>query len=284
MNVFSLRDGLSDDYVHTESHFSGLIKVGLPDVFGFRSGKRGTHGSRSIMVGDLHRLLESTRPEANYEEYKRAILEENVLGKNTTSTRLWSWKKLRELYGLDPRLAVFRCFRQLWENDPEGRPLLAVLCACARDPLLRLSAPVILKTPHGSVLTPQDFAQAIQEAVPDRFSPTNLKAIGQRICSSWMQSGHLTGQKVRKRTRPVVTPETTAYALVLGRLSGARGPLLFSTFWTALLDTPKEGLFELAAAASQRGWIDLKRAGSVVEVGFSKLLTLEEEEALRESH
>lgn len=250
--------------------------------FGFRTGQRGTHGSRSIMLVDLRHLLDATTADSTYEGYRSAIMEENVLGKGTASTRLWSWKKLRELYGLDPHLAAFRCFRQLWDNDSEGRPLLAVLCACARDPLLRISASVIFKAPIDSVVTPGDFERAIQETVPDRFSPTNLKAIGNRTCSSWTQSGHLAGGKVRKRTRPVVTSEAVAYALVLGRLTGARGQLLFSTFWTALLDAPSEALFDLAAAASQRGWIDLRRAGSVVEVGFSKLLTPEEEEALRE--
>jgi hypothetical protein len=51
----------------------------------------------------------------------------------------------------------------------------------------------------------------------------------------------------------------------------------------ALLDAPKETVYDLAARASQRGWIDLRRAGSVVEVRFSKLLTPDDEEALRES-
>ena len=283
MNVFSLHDRLIDDYIHTATHFSGLAGDSLPDVFGFRSGKRGTHGSRSIMLKDLHRLLESTSPDSSHEEYKRAIIEGNVLGKNTVSNRLQAWKKLRELYGLDPRLAVFRCFRRLWEEDSAGRPLLAMLCACARDPLLRLSAPVVLNAPHGSILTPQDFSQVIQDAAPDRFSSTNLKAIGQRICSSWTQSGHLTEGKVHKHVRPTVTPEATAYALVLGRLSGARGPLLFSTFWAALLDTPREELMDLAAVAAQRGLINLKRVGEILEVGFSKLITPKEEEMLRES-
>ncbi len=237
-----------------------------------------------MMFPVLCRLLEANPPEATYEDYRRSILEENVLGKETASTRLWTWKKLRELYGLDLKLPVFRCFRQLWEADPVGRPLLALLCACARDPILRGSASVILETPHGSVVAPQDFSKAVAEAMPDRFSSTNLKAIGSRLCASWTQAGHLSGGKVRRRARPKVTPEATAYALVLGRLCGARGLLLFSTFWARLLDAPREELFELAAVASQRGWIDLKRVGSVVEVGFSRLLTRQEEEALREPH
>src|SRR6266508_3480066 len=125
---------------------------GASTRFGFRCGERGTHGSRSIMLADLRQLLAATPIGAAYDDYRVAIMENNVLGKGTASTRLWSWKKLRELYALDPSLAVFRCFRQLWEADVPGRPLLAVLCACARDPLLRMSAVVILQAPVGSVV------------------------------------------------------------------------------------------------------------------------------------
>jgi hypothetical protein len=257
---------------------------GPSTLFGFRYGDRGTHGSRSMMLPDLRQLLASTPVTAAYEDYQVAIMKENVLGKGTASTRLWSWKKLRELYGLDPSLAVFRCFRQLWSTDSTGRPLLAILCACARDPLLRTSGVVILQAPVGSVITSGDFAQAMERAAPGRFSPKTLRSMGSNLYASWTQSGHLTGGKTRRRAHPAVSPETIAYALVLGRLTGARGPLLFSTFWTALLDSPRDILYDLAAKASQLGWIDLRRMGSVVDVGFSKLLIPGEEAALRESH
>jgi hypothetical protein len=174
------------------------------------------------MLADLCQLLASTPVRATYDDYRVAIMEENVLGKGTASTRLWTWKKLRELYGLDPRLAVFRCLRRLWEPDAEGRPLLAILCACARDPLLRMGATVVLQAPLGSVVSPGDFVDAIRKVAPDRFSLTSLEAIGNRMCASWTQSGHLVGGRVRRRAHPVVSPEATAYALVLGRLTGAR--------------------------------------------------------------
>ena len=234
------------------------------------------------MLVDLRQLLDATLPETTYEEYRVSIMEENVLGKGTASTRLWSWKKLRELYGLNPELTVFRCFRRLWDADRHGRAVLAIFCACARDPLLRMSAATILKSSHGTVVSPEEFAAAIAELAPDRFSSTTLNAMGNRICSSWAQSGYLTGGKVRQRAHPAITPEVIAYALLLGRLCGARGQLLFTGFWALLLDAPSSQLFELAEAASQRGWIDLRRVGSVVEVGFSGLLTAEEEEGLRE--
>lgn len=251
--------------------------VAAPEEYGFRSGERGTHGSRSIMLADLQQLLEATPGDASYEAYRVAIMEQNVIGKGTASNRLWSWKKLRELYGFDRNRVVYRAFRALWSSDSGGRPLLAILIACARDPLLRMSASVILNTTQGIVVTPQDFARAIKEAAPDRFKVGTLRSIGQNLHASWMQSGHLSAGKVRTRSHPKVTPESTAYALLLGCLGGARGQFLFATFWTALLDMPTSGLLELAAEASRRGWLDLRRVGSVVDVGFSKLLTPAEE-------
>lgn len=228
------------------------------------------------MISDLQRLLEANPPDTAPEKYRISIFEDNVLGKRTSSTRLWSWWKLRALYGLDPRLAVFRCFRQLWDSDSRGRPILALLCACARDPLLRVSSSVILMAPIDSVVTSEDFMRHIKEATPDRFKATTLRSMSRNLVSTWTQSGYLREGKVRRRAHPIITPEATAYALVLGRLAGVRGQLLFTTLWAALLDTSTERLYELAALASQRGCIDLRRAGTVVDVGFSKLLTEDE--------
>lgn len=260
-----------------------MTGTALPDRFGFRSGDRGTHGSRSMMLTDLQALLAATPADTSYDGYRIAIMDENVLGKPTASTRLWAWKKLRELYSLDRRVPIFRCLRTLWDRDTTGRPILALLCASARDPLLRLSSPVITAAPIGTAVTSQELASAIQATVPDRFSPTNLKAMGSRLLATWTQAGHLSEGRVRRRTRPVVSPEDVAYALLLGRLAGARGPLLFSTFWCSLLGAAQEDLFSLAAAAARVGWLDLRRAGSVAEVGFTHLLAREELEALRES-
>ena len=262
---------------------SGGTRVNnYPIKFGFRSGDRGTHGSRSILVGDLQTLLTSVPSGAAPEGYRAAITEENVLGKGSASLRQETWQKTRQLYGLDPKLAVFRCMRQMWDVDVSGQPVLAILCALARDPLLRITADVILNTPAGAVVKRSEFANAVEKQVPDRFQPVSLLAIGRRASSSWAQSGHLAGERTLHRAHPGVTPETVAYALALGRLTGARGPLLFSTLWTGILDLPPEALFDFAAEASRRGWIDLRRAGSVVDVGFSRLLTPEETEALRE--
>lgn len=98
--------------------------------------------------------------------------------------------------------------------------MLAMLCACARDPLLRLSAPVVLNTPLDGVVTAQQFRDHLRTTAPDRFSANTLKSMRANLLSSWTQSGHLAGKKERRRVHPKVSPEATAYALLLGRRHG----------------------------------------------------------------
>ena len=48
------------------------------------------------------------------------------------------------------------------------------------------------------------------------------------------------------------------------------------------IDCDSATAMDLAEAASRRGWINMRRVGSVVEVTFPRLLTAEEQELLRE--
>src|SRR5439155_16338040 len=95
-------------------------------------------------------LLSSCPHDATYEDYAAAVVEANVLGKATLATRRKSLRHLRELYGLRADVPVFAGMRSLWWDDTASRPLLAVLCAVARDPLLRATADVVIDAPASS--------------------------------------------------------------------------------------------------------------------------------------
>lgn len=252
----------------------------LSEELGFRSGARGTHSSRTIMLAELGGLLEVTLSTAPPRDYVDAVIEDNVLAKDTASGRRLTAKHLSELYGLDPRVPLFRVFRVLWDAEKAGRPLLACLCACARDPLLRETAPCVLSAREGEIVPRMELEEIIESTAPGRFRPTTRKSIAQNALSSWTQSGHLEGHRVKKRCHPVVRPGNTAFALLLGYLSRLRGPMLFGTFWTRLLDASTEELHAMSAEASKREWIEYKRLGAVVEVGFNGLLTQREKELL----
>lgn len=113
------------------------IMTNLPEQFGFRNGDKGVHSSRSMMFANLQRLLDATSVERSYSGYREDLDEENVLGKRSAIYGEHSSCKLKAMYGLDPSITVLRLLRYFWDLDPgEGRPLLALLCATARDPLL----------------------------------------------------------------------------------------------------------------------------------------------------
>ena len=239
---------------------------------GFSNDPAGTHGSRTIMLSELRQLLAATPRDATYDDYRRAIVDDNVLGKRTMATRKESFRRLRELYGLSPDVPLFRGLRDLWDANPDAQPMLALLCASARDPILRASAAMILQSPEETRVTPQMIEAATATAFPGRYNPTMLANIGRHAASSWRQSGHLQGRANKIRSQAVAHPESTAYALFLGHLTGAGGEGLFSTPWVALLDAPTHVLREHARAAARHGGLEYKSLGGVTEIDFPYLL------------
>ena len=229
------------------------------------------------MLADVSALMNELPASTTYAEYEQAIVEQNLLGKPTASTRLWAWKKLRELYALDPSVPVFRVFRQLWDAEqPESKPVLALTAALARDALLRATAPAIISRKLGEPFTREDMQQAIVAVRGDRFTEKTMRSLVSNLMSSWTSSGYLVGRGEKRRARPSITPATTAYALALGYLAGARGSLLFTTLWTSVLDSPESPLHDHAREASRRGWLVYRGVGNIVDVDFPELLTPEE--------
>jgi len=234
----------------------------------------GTNTSHTIVVAALAALLDAVPAAAPPHAYERAVLEANVLGKDTDGARRRTYRYLRELYLLRPDSLLFRALRDLWPVDPSARPLLAGLCALARDAVFRASCPAIAGSAPGDTLSSTDLANAVGERFPASYGASTLAKIGRNTFSSWEQTGHLSdaGYAEKLRTRPVCRPADAAYALLLGHIEGARGRALFDTRWARMLDQPISHLLDLAAAASQQGMLELRVAGGIVEVGFRELL------------
>lgn len=251
----------------------------LPEPLGFREGSSSAHTSRTMMLGELAIVLEAVAPNAKPDEYVTAVVEQNVLGKPTQTTRKRSVQRLVELYSLDPSCPLFRLLRHFWQRDAAARPMLAFLVATARDPLLREATPFVVAIPVGASVSPKDVAKHLEQKYPARFKPTTLLSTAQNLASSWTQAGYLSGKINKKRCRLGVTPVVATFAVLLGYLCGQRGKLLLDTLWMRLLDRTSSEITELATEASRQGWLTFKSAGSVVEISFPGLLTNQEERA-----
>jgi hypothetical protein len=253
----------------------------LPDL-GFKTTAGGAHASRTIMLAELGLLLDVGPEEAGQADYRHAVVELNCLGKRSGSTRALTWGHLTDLYGISPEQLVFRGMRWFWARGDQGRPLLALCAALARDGLLSSVAPHVWAIPKGATVTRESVETYMSARFPERFSPATLKSVAQNINATLTQSGHLSGRVRKVREQATPTPGSVAYALLLGYASGARGPELFQTRFMKAQDVPVAACIDLAEDAARKGWIEFKRVADVMEVAFPRLIRPEEEVVIRE--
>jgi len=252
------------------------LSLPIADIkYGFVDQSLGAHLARTIMVEELGYLFRACASTCSMGDYRKAIVEENVLLKKTAGTRVESYRRLRQLYGLSPSVFVFKTMRELWDATESGQLLLALLCALARDPVLRCTTDLIIETPAGSNLTAKSFEAVIKEKYPGRLNSKTLASAGQNVASSWTQSGHLLGKKEKTRRLVNAEPLVVAYALLLAYLAGARGDALFVSDWLKILDTPIHTALAFAQQAAQQGWLEYRHSGQVTDITFRHFLVEE---------
>lgn len=232
----------------------------------------GANTSHTIAVELLSRLLTNVPAGAPHEDYLAAAIDENVLGRSTVEGRRRAVRYLRELYLLDSTKVLFRALRDLWDQDSRAQPLIAGLSAYTRDSVFRASATGLLPVLPGATVTSNDLTKAVLEVFPGAYNEGSAAKIGRNTGSSWTQTGHLSGKRHKVRRRVEATPASATYALFLGYLEGKRGQALYDTCWSAFLDASPHDMASLADAAARRGYLELRSAGGVVEIGFQYLL------------
>lgn len=257
--------------VQERINWNGSTPQEAQERAGLKFGDRGMHTSRTMMLAELEELLEVIPKLESRDTYAHAIVQENALGKATASNRRLSNQRLGELYGLDSGIPLFRVLHRLWSVDREGRPLLALLAAVARDPLLRITATAIFELPVGSEIDRTRLLAILGEATGGRLNPSSQDKVARNAGSSWTQSGHLEG-RVRKVRQPVEpTPGAVALALWLGETQGLAGEMLLSSPWARLLDSPPSRLLDLTLRAKQMGLVSARVGGGVIEIDATGL-------------
>ena len=247
------------------------VDIAAAERSGFRLGERGTHATRTMMLDELQHALAAVAPSATRKDYADAIIESNCLGKPTAATKRQTNQRLGELYCLDLSVSLFRVLRGLWDRDVSSRPLLALLCAVARDPLLASTADAVVQLEPGAEFLREPMRAGVRATAGDRLNDSTLDKVVRNAASSWTQSGHLEGRALKRRCRVTPTPASVVLALYLAYQVGFRGKDLFTSGWVAALDCSATRGQELALEAKRLGLIDIRMAADVVEIGFNRL-------------
>jgi hypothetical protein len=230
-----------------------------------------THGSRTMMFDELAAILSDLPATAEPASFAEAVIDSNRLAKQTTATRRATLRHLRELYALDTLVPLYRIFRRLWDIDPKGRQLLALLLALARDPLLTATAPVVVSLPEGAEYQRNAMRNALLASFPDRMNESTLDKVARNTASSWAQSGHLQGRTFKLRRRVSPTPAAVAFALYIAHGAGFSIQESFICGWLRVLDCELTTAIENAALAKRLGLIDFRMAGNVIDLQLERL-------------
>jgi hypothetical protein len=203
-----------------------------------RSGCRveggGVHASKTMMLPAASILL--AQPAVlNVRELRRRVLDENILSMGSLSARLTTFCKLVQLYGLNTASILTRGLITLWPVST-ARPMLAIVCAVARDPLLRVSAAAIFNTKVGERVSSHEIRSVLEVKLAGRFRESTMAALAQRCVSSWAQAGYVTSGPERLRQRAVADPHAAAYAALVAIESGFVGQSILASPWLELLD------------------------------------------------
>jgi hypothetical protein len=231
---------------------------------GLRLQGGGTHQSKTMMFAEL--VAYWSNAGAGTQRARYLIVEANVLNKRTASTRLHTFRHLNALYAIEAMPAITKVLAALWQLDSNGKPLLALLCALARDPLLRDTAEPVLGAPVGVPVRWPVLAATLEQRYPGRFSAKMLKSLGQNCASTWTQSGHLQGAVRKQRIRAEATPYAAAYAALIAAICGFGGPALLESAWLRVLDGSPGRDLDLLRQAQARGLLRIRSAGDVLEI------------------
>lgn len=251
--------------------FASNLAVGEAEKVGFRIGTKGAHTSRTMMLAELRATLDAVPFGADRSAYVSAIVDENCTHKSTAATRKLTSQRLSEFYALDPKVPMFRVLRKVWEVSPEGRPLLAMLTALARDPRFLMTAPYIIALNDGAEFQREPMSAAVRSSGADRLNASILDKVVRNAASSWVQACHLTGRTFKKRRLVEPTPAVAAYAAYLAYHAGLKGAEMFRSGWFQVIDASPAKARNLLLQAKQLGLIDLRMAGEIMTLGLDRL-------------
>ena len=172
-----------------------------------------------------------------------------------------------------------------WGRFESSRPLLSLLLALARDPLLRATARAVIATPIGHEFGRQAMKDDLAAAVEHRLNDATLDTV--------VRNSLLVLDTVRSLEGPEQEDQTSRRGVArsngLRTAAGVRGGAvavncLFETPWVAILDAYPGTLPDLAVDAGRLGLIEFKHSGQIVDVSFPRTYSGRERGLLHEPH
>ena len=223
---------------------------------------------------ELEAVLDLAAPSTTLNGFRELILNRNAAGKRTASMQMWTWKRMKVRYLLDPHVPEFRTFERAMAatSDPGERGLLAFLMMARTDRLFREIATaeisIHLARP-GTVIDPDGVRSAIQTIAARANAPWSdsvIEGLTSHVLSSAKDFGLLQGSRPKRVA--TIRPGTAAvrFAVELSRLEDLTDRRTLESRWFRLLGLDLNAVLNLMHSAAREGAFGFRFQADVAEI------------------
>jgi len=234
--------------------------------------------TRASLVADLQALLAAVREPVPRAEYRRQVIEENVLSRRTAAAREKAWKELAVRYGVDGSSPLFRTFleeyrRALFARDRELTAYLLfalhdrLVCDLGTDWLYEYlrAAPAELRTVD--VLA---FISSREPSHPEirGWSASSRENIASHYLSALKEFALARGTQRKTSVRPTPGPAAVRFLLRALLLNGSSKQAAIQSPLMRLLGLTLDETVSLLFRLNAEGTLHCRIQGDVVELDF----------------
>ena len=232
--------------------------------------------ARSALYTDLRLLLEGRDDPLPSRNYRALVVEQNCLGRRSTSARAKIWQELRARYRLDRDDPLFAAFWREWRRcqTEAEHGLTAYTLFASNDrlvtdlgihwlfPKLRKAAAEI--TPAGV----QTFMKAAAREHPEveSWSDATITAVARKYCASIRDFGLAKGGTRKMSTRPALYGAPTRLLIRALRLGGVRLLEIVQSPAFRLLGIDAHEVIDALSELNRREDLRFRMQGDVVEL------------------
>lgn len=230
------------------------------------------------MYADLQALLSAAGVPVSRAEYRRLVLQENVLSRQSIAAREKVWKELAARYGVDGTSNLFRVFLEEYRraSTARDRDLTSYILFALHDRLARdlgtewlyeylRAAPAELRA-----IDVQAFISSQEQNHPEirRWSASSRENIASHYLSALKEFGLARGSQRKTSVRPTAGPTPVRFLLRALLLTGSTQQAAIQSPLVRLLGLTLDEMVSLLFRLNAEGALRCRIQGDVVELDF----------------
>jgi len=236
--------------------------------------------ARSALYTDLSLLLESQQEALESDNYRRLVVERNLLSRTSLSSRKKIWSELKKRYILDSKNKLFLAFWGEWQQcQTDHERALTVYCFFSLNDKLvaelsqNLLYPLLKKAP--AEISVQDILAFLEHSSKNHaeikgWTDTTKLRLARHYLASIRDFGLAKGKYKKTTIRPALYGAPVRLLIRALRLKEIRNAEIIKSPVFRLLAIGPDGVISALSELNRKGDILFKIQGDVIEMNLER--------------